>query len=198
MKLHTLVQPKYKLSPGRIFLPGVCPFVLQISVYRFDKEVMHFSCIGKKSAKRSRHRGGADREAYRHIILIQLFSPASSRPHQCTSPGAGRKTGSNRIASHQKVQKLYTVKHRSHSRFLPSCRRGPGGGSGGGRLKVGVEKPVSICSNERLCGQRLPRPLSLVTFLCGHKKVTRSPIGNCTTNINLSKKQRPEFFVRAL
>jgi len=47
---------------------------------------------------------------------------------------------------------------------------GAGWGSGGGRLKVGPYMLDSQCANERLCGQRIPQPLSLVHFLCGHKK----------------------------
>ena len=44
---------------------------------------------------------------------------------------------------------------------------GAGWGPGGGRLKGGLQVPVCLGSNERLCGQRLPQTPSLVRFLCG-------------------------------
>ena len=47
---------------------------------------------------------------------------------------------------------------------------GAGWGPGGERLKAGMIMRDYLRSNERLCGQRIPQPLSLVRFLCGHKK----------------------------
>ena len=47
---------------------------------------------------------------------------------------------------------------------------GAGWGSGGGWLEGEEEVLVKHSRNESLSGQRLPQPLSLVRFLCGHKK----------------------------
>ena len=57
----------------------------------------YFLAPMQESNQRRWHRGGADREAYRDILPVQPFSPASSRPPLCTPSGAGRKNGSNRI-----------------------------------------------------------------------------------------------------
>ena len=49
-------------------------------------------------------------------------------------------------------------------------RRGPGGGLGGGRLKVGVEVLDTEAVTKGFAVSASPQPLSLVRFLCGHKK----------------------------
>jgi hypothetical protein len=46
---------------------------------------------------------------------------------------------------------------------------------------------VFLCSDERLCGQHIPQPISLVTFLFGNKKVTPITEQNRAININLLK-----------
>ena len=45
-----------------------------------------------------------------------------------------------------------------------------------------AQMPVFLCSNERLCGQHIPQPISLVTFLFGNKKVTPITEQNRATN----------------
>ena len=58
-------------------------------------------------------------------------------------------------------------------RFATSCRRGPEGGLGGGRLKVGVAVLTDNGSNDRLYGQRLPQAASLPTFLAEQESRAR-------------------------
>ena len=72
------------------------------------------------------------------------------------------KTNNRSIKQKQAVPAANTI------RTQPSM--GAGWGAGGGRLKVGLPMPDPHCSTERLCGQRIPQPLSLVRFLCGYKK----------------------------
>jgi len=88
----------------------------------------------------------------------------------CTPSGTGRKTFSNRIYVVKPQKKNERRQSRYQKTTTTQLSMGAGWGSGGGRLKDGRKMLDSYCSNERLCGQRIPQPLSLVRFLCGHKK----------------------------
>ena len=62
-------------------------------------------------------------------------------------------------------------------RYHIGYRQGPRGGLGGERLEVGVGGQHDRGSNDRLHGQRLPKSISLGTFLFEHKKVPLPPRG---------------------
>ena len=130
----------------------------------------YFLVAEQESNQRSQHRGGADHEAYRNIFLILHVSPASSRPPLCTPSGTCRKYGCGRKNLNINTQHRIHCWKSSITPIRSSLSTGAGWGPGGGRLKVGEEMLVQGSSNERLCGQRIPQPLSLVHFLCGHKK----------------------------
>ena len=80
--------------------------------------------------------------------------------------------------SYQAVSKWENAVSLPDVTLLPALARALGitldqlfgeGGPGEDGSKSG-NNLVEICSSERLCGQCLPRTLSLVRFLCGHKK----------------------------
>ena len=55
------------------------------------------------------------------------------------------------------------------------CAQRPGGVHRGGRLEIEVETEITASGTIDFTVSAAPMPLSLVTFLCGHKKVTRLP-----------------------
>ena len=148
--------------------------------------ITHFSCIGKKSAKRSRHKGHCKPRS------------RASNPSPCVSPAALTTVRStltyipehgknvpifamqgfcfwNSAGRRERSRRQRPVAARSPSRRrnvpqIPSAPRG-------GYLGEGVSVRGSALHNAS------PMPPSLVTFLCGYKKVT--PIFY-TININLS------------
>ena len=101
------------------------------------------------------------------LISIRL-TPASSRPPLCTPSGASRKTGCGRY--------LFLAADGYLLRCFDSGTD-PIRSFDGGRVGVwgrAAQSRANVLDNlrnyERLCGQRIPQTLSLVRFLCGHKK----------------------------
>ena len=112
----------------------------------------------------------------RTTFINHHFSPASSRPPLCTPSGACRNSFCGRNSLSPTAAELTVLGSESSKTMIqagPST--GAGWGSGGGRLKVGISVLDYPRRKERLCGQRIPQPLSLVPFLCGHKKGTSNP-----------------------
>jgi len=89
----------------------------------------------------------------------------------CTPSGANREMSNDRYSLYLPDAALSIHSCNSpQKKTISGPMTGAGWGSGGGRLKTGLIMRDDLRSNERLCGQRIPQPLSLVHFLCGHKK----------------------------
>jgi len=148
--------------------------------------ITHFSCIGKKSAKRSRHKGHCASRS------------RAPNPSPCVSPAALTTARSTLtyIPEHDKNVPIFAVQGfcfwNSAGRRERSRRQRPVAARFPSRRRNVPQIPSAprvgyIGEGVSVRGSALhnasPMPLSLVTFLCGHKKVTFIDV---TININLS------------
>ena len=97
-----------------------------------------FSLFGKKRAKRSRHRGGADREAYRSFLCGPSFFPRlrAALPY-VPLPALVERMVVNEFSEIRKLYQQYALICRPKNRSQPHPRRGPGRGLGEGGSKSG-------------------------------------------------------------
>ena len=130
----------------------------------------HFLAAMQESNQRRWHRGGADREAYRSCIPWLAYFPGFEPP----SPMYPFRRWTEdchwsiqQDGSPQFITNAGIPGYRSDS--SPSFDGGRVGGWGRA-AQSRAEHAGCAMHNDRLCGQRLPQPLSLVHFLCGHKK----------------------------
>ena len=142
----------------------------------------YFLVAEQESNQRSQHRGGADREVYRHFfnkppLLPRLRAALPYVPLPAPVEGflvvgikvlgLTIKSTSTRLSTRAGRGSGEGAAERSESCNNNDCR----GQSYHCKLAQSrAENPGQNRSSERLCGQRLPRTLSLVRFLCGHKK----------------------------
>ena len=133
----------------------------------------------QESNQRKWHRGGADREAYRDILPVQPFSPASSRPPLCTPSGAGRKNGSHRILIVNSRIAGRCIRPRTCAPIIPDHSKSFDGGRVGvwGRVMCSVSLlrcPISSSALNSL-RQLSTAATRSARFLCHRQRSHRSP-----------------------
>ena len=149
----------------------------QIAVYRTIRcEVKHFSCFGKKSAKRSRHRGGADRRSLSELLLRSTILPRlrAALP-DVPLPALVERMAAIEIFKIRERRKIRTQVLTSKTITAVSST-GAWWGSGGGRLKDGVEVSVFLCADERLCRSAPPPAAFFGYFLVRTQESNTYPL----------------------
>jgi len=133
---------------------------------QFDGDVKPFSCFGKKRAKRSRHRGGADRRSLSEHEISSIILPRlrAALPY-VPLPALIERTAVVEAPETGTAAQIIRTWVSTPKSIPAGSSTGAGWGPGGGRLKVGVVRPVYPRSNERLCRSAHPPDVFFGYFL---------------------------------